>query len=130
MAKEMTKPAGPETAAAEEVIQAAREAAQSAPEAEEVSQDLPAEDDTQKDQEAACEGLGEFYVTPQGGLNLRAGPSLTEPLLAVLPHGAGVRPDGRLAGDGQWARVRTGLLAGWVKAEYLARMPVETHGAE
>lgn len=130
MAKKTTKPAEPETAAAEETIQTVQAAAQSAPEAEGVSQPQPEETAAKEDREVACEGLAEFCVTPQGGLNLRDGPGLTEPLLAVLPHGIGVWSDGQLTEDGQWVRVQTGLLAGWVKAEFLARMPVDTHGAE
>lgn len=130
MAKRTTKPAEPEMTAAEEAVQEAQETAQSAPETKDASQPQPEKTAAEEAQKAACEGLAEFCVTPQGGLNLRDAPGLTEPLLAVLPHGIGVWSDGQLTEDGQWVRVQTGLLAGWVKAEYLTRMPVDSHGAE
>ena len=61
--------------------------------------------------------LTEFAVTAEHGLRLRERPSLDAPVLAVLPWGAGVFADERPVGE--WVRVTTGLLSGYMLAERL-----------
>jgi uncharacterized protein YraI len=61
-------------------------------------------------------------VTARNGLNLRAGPALSYPVLEVLPEGAVVKalalPYGvEVPG---WALVHTGNLCGWARVEFLA----------
>ena len=62
--------------------------------------------------------LTECAVTAEHGLRLRERPSLDAPVLAVLPRGAGVFAAEPLVGE--WARVTTGLLSGYMLAEHLA----------
>lgn len=63
-------------------------------------------------------GLTEYSVTAEGGLRLREQPSLEAPVLAELPWGVGVFADEPPAGE--WVRVTTGLLSGYMLAEHLA----------
>lgn len=86
-------------------------------------EDVPSEDDVR-------EGLvfHEFAVIAPGGLRLRMEPHLDAPVLSILPHGAGVWMDTIWDGEAEWLFVRTGTLAGWMMARYLA--PVDLNGAE
>ena len=59
----------------------------------------------------------QYAVTAELGLNLRQGPGLDFPIVAVLPCGVGVF-DNRYIQNG-WMKVSTGRLSGWVDAEYL-----------
>lgn len=59
----------------------------------------------------------EYAVTGCDRLNLRERPGLDAPVIVELPRGVGVCDTGRT--DGDWWKVTTGRLAGWVMATYL-----------
>ena len=61
--------------------------------------------------------LTEYAVTAEHGLRLRERPSLDAPVTAVMPWGAGVFADEPPVGE--WVRVTTGLLSGYMLAERL-----------
>ena len=71
----------------------------------------------EEDAELSDGELTEYTVTAEGGLRLRARPSLEAPVLAVLPWGAGVFSDEPPVGE--WACVTTGLLSGYMLASCL-----------
>jgi uncharacterized protein YraI len=56
-------------------------------------------------------------VTTTSDLNLRKEPSLSAPVLAVMPEGTAVRPTGAAAYD--FAEVVYGALTGWAHTSYL-----------
>jgi murein DD-endopeptidase MepM/ murein hydrolase activator NlpD len=62
---------------------------------------------------------GQFMraISPDG-VNLRAGASMDQRVLAVIPYGARVTVLGRSA-DGRWVNVIYNNQAGWVDAQYL-----------
>ena len=62
--------------------------------------------------------LTEYAVRAEHGLRLRERPSLDAPVTAVMPWGAGVFADEPPVGE--WVRVTTGLLSGYMLAEHLA----------
>ena len=66
---------------------------------------------------AAPEPEDTRIVTAGAGLNLRAGPSSDNELLATLPFGTAVRV---LEEFGPWARVRAGRRIGFVSSEFLS----------
>lgn len=84
--------------------------------------------------EAAELALTGCYVTGRGGLNLREAPDMNARVVAVLPFGVGVWADMPINDEPGWVRVETGILSGWVRAEFLAPVPVPelepTDGAE
>lgn len=67
--------------------------------------------------------LTEYAVKAEGGLRLRARPSLDAPVLAVLPWGAGVFSDEPAIGEFVW--VTTGLLTGYMLSKHLAPLTAE-----
>ena len=79
-------------------------------------------EEVRKPAEATLLQIAECAVTSSGGLRMRTAPSLTAPVLAVLPNGAGVLLDAPYDGKSEWVSVHTGTLVGWVKAQYLAPM--------
>lgn len=102
---------------------AAVEAVQKAAKPTETAQDIPGVVETaQTGAEATLLQIAECAVTSSGGLRMRTAPSLTAPVLAVLPNGAGVLLDAPYDGKSEWVSVHTGTLVGWVKAQYLAPM--------
>lgn len=56
-------------------------------------------------------------VLPSDGLNLRAGPSTSAPVLTVIPGGATVTITG--ASNGGWTPVTYNGVAGWVQSTYI-----------
>ena len=77
----------------------------------------------QEDEAVLQEGmLTEYAVSAERGLNLRAGPGLDAPIIAVLPFGAGVYAEGEPMGG--WLYVHTGRLEGWMVAAYLDPLPL------
>ena len=56
-------------------------------------------------------------LTTTSDLNLRKEPSLSAPVLAVMPEGTSVRPTG--AGNNNFAEVVYGSLKGWAHTSYL-----------
>lgn len=58
-------------------------------------------------------------VVPPDGLNLRAGPTTSFPVLATMPGGARVQVIGRPTADG-WYPVRYADKVGWADGAYLA----------
>lgn len=76
--------------------------------------------------EAAMHGQTavEYAVCGSIGLNLRTTPSLDGAVVAVLPPGCGVLVQGEP--DGEWVRVRTGRLDGYVMAQYLSPLAPQT----
>lgn len=59
----------------------------------------------------------EYAVAGCDRLNLRDGPGLNARVITELPRGVGVSDTGQRGGE--WWEVVTGLLRGWVMAEYL-----------
>ena len=77
-----------------------------------------------QDETVLAEGVLQSYaVTAEGGLRIRAEPTLNAPVAAVLPFGAGVFGDGEPGPDG-WLHVFTGRLSGWMLAKHLEPFPV------
>lgn len=86
-------------------------------------EDVPGEDDIQGGFVSH-----EYAVAAHKGLKLRKEPSPDAPVLAILPHGAGVWTDTVYDAELDWIYVRTGTLAGWMMTKYLT--PVDCDGAE
>lgn len=101
-----------------------QEAAEEATSGQIISQADESEPVDSQDEAELFEGmLTEYAVTAESGLRLRERPSPDAPIIAVLPWGAGVFADEPPFGG--WVCVTTGLLSGYMMAEYLAPLTSE-----
>lgn len=68
--------------------------------------------------------LGDILVTPDDGVNLRSGASLSASVIVAMPKGTiAVVVGARLSADGHvWQQVDTGFGRGWVASDMVERM--------
>lgn len=111
------------TKAAAEAVQKTQEGPE-AIQAEQMPAEAQAAADTPVEIIVEADALAqECVVNKRVKIYLREKPSKDALVIAILPGGVGVFPDGPREGDPEWVHVRTGLLSGWVMAQFLEALP-------